>query len=100
MKQWSILETGRGGGMDPDMGFRDEVGEAYRSGYRKGFEDAMRETAGMSSYKGDMGFRGDPDNMGERYPRYPDRDRMGFRDDDPYSRMGERRSRDSHGRYM
>lgn len=87
--------------MDPDnMGFRDEVMEAYRSGYKKGFGDAMRETTGMSSYRGGMGFRGDPDNMGERYPHYPDRGRMEFRDDDPYPGMGERRSRDSRGRYM
>lgn len=100
-RHWEIIEQGRGDYGRDGMGFRlpDDPEEAYRQGcaegYKKGYDDATKEAVG----NGGMGFRGD---IGGRYPQYPVRERMGYRenDDQYYDGMGERRRRDSMGRYM
>ena len=93
MNIWEIMEerdnTERGFGM------RSEVEEAYKEGYHHGYKKAMEEM------QGGMGFRNSYSNsgMGERrfMPQYP---YMGMREQDPYDSMGERRRRDSYGRFM
>lgn len=101
MGYWKILESGRDYDRDSDMGFRgdQELEEAYRKGcecgYKKGYGDAMKEVSGDMGFRGDRSYRNGMSGMGERYPEYPVRD-MDFWD--PY--MGERRMRDSRGRYM
>ena len=60
-------------------GHKDEVEEAYEKGYKDGCEDA----------KSEMGHRG---GYGRRYGMREDWDDMDY--------MGERRRRDSRGRYM
>lgn len=107
MRQWEIIEQGRGD-YGRGMGFRmpDDPEEAYRQGcedgYKKGYGDAMRESNGGMDYRGGMGFRdGGQGSIVEHYPQYPVRGRMGYREDgDQYPDMGERKSRDSRGRYM
>ena len=71
MMHMRMFETGR------ETGFRDmEPEEAYdlgcKDGYRKGYRDAMREASE------EIGFREGDRPMDERYP---ERGRMGFRDD-------------------
>ena len=96
---WKMIEQIRdeyGGGSD--MGLREtSADESYRMGcehgYRKGYSDAMREAAKdgrfhermpRDSYRGGMsGYRDNPYDM-----------------DDYEDYMGERRRRDSRGRYM
>lgn len=103
---WRILEEGRDFPRGLDMDFRGDpdLEEAYRKGcecgYKKGYGDAMREVSGDMGFRGGQGYsRGS--GMGERYPQYPVMRGMGFRDEeDSYSDMGERRRRDSRGRYM
>lgn len=100
MMHMRMFETGR------ETGFRDmDPEEAYdlgcKDGYRKGYRDAMRKASE------EIGFRDGDRPMEERYP---ERGRMGFRDDGDSSGfrdgggysggMGERRRRDSWGRYM
>lgn len=85
-----------------------DAGMAYQEGYRKGFSDAMREVSGRSGYR--EGYRNDGSRgsyMGERrMPGFPEPPVMDFREHyDPmdmrdYDDMGERRRRDSRGRYM
>lgn len=70
MRHWEIIEGSRKGGQDK---------EAYEEGYYDGFEDAMREV----SYRGNR--------MGMRSESYGD-----GQDGSSY---GERRGRDSRGRY-
>lgn len=109
MGAWSIIEDGREE-YGRDMGFRSyEEEEAYKKGCRHGYEKAMKEI------HGDMGYRDDYEQRGggsygmrdygrsgmsgeRRFPGYmPETPYMGYRDDDE---MGERRRRDSRGRYM
>ena len=82
MRQWEIIEQGRGD-YGRGMGFRlpDDPEEAYRQGcedgYKKGYGDAMRESNGGMDYRGGMGFRdGGQGSIGEHYPQYPVRGRM------------------------
>lgn len=100
MGMWTIMEEGR---EDYGRGFgmRDggELEEAYREGCRHGYEKAMREARGMGFREGESyGNRGGY-GMGERrmMPGYPD---PMYREMPPYDEMGERRRRDSRGRYM
>lgn len=113
MRLWKIRE-----GFDPDemsmnMRGEDEVEMAYeegcKHGYKKGYGDAMKEVSGEMGYRGGMGYReGDTSrqrgsmerpstNYGNRmmFPPY-----VNYRDDDDDDYMGERRRRDSRGRYM
>ena len=102
MKLWEIRE-----GYDPDermeMRGGDSAEIAYhegcRHGYKKGYGDAMREVSGEFGYRSGSGYRrgestrmGDRHGMGGYYPSY--------RDEDEYEEIGERRRRDSRGRYM
>lgn len=110
MGAWSIIEEGRDG-YGSDMAFRSmEEREAYKEGCRHGYEKAMREVHGEMGYRDDYGMRGGSSYgmrdygrgggmSGERrFPGYmPESPYMGYRDDDE---MGERRRRDSRGRYM
>lgn len=85
-----------------------DAGTSYWEGYRKGFADAMRGDYSRSGYRD--GSRNDNSRggyMGERrMPGYPEPPVMDFREHyDPmdmrdYDDMGERRRRDSRGRYM
>lgn len=95
---------------DAGMGMRDPMEEAFREGYRKGYGEAMKYVhengmdGGMGFRQGQGNYRSSGSGMGERmYPYFPPRG-MGFRDEsDPYDdmeNMGERRRRDSRGRYM
>lgn len=92
------------------MGFRSyEEEEAYKKGCRHGYEKAMREVRGDMGYRDNYVSREDGsygrrdygrDGMsGERrFPGYmPESPYMGYRD---YDEMGERRRRDSRGRFM
>lgn len=84
MGMWRILEDERRG-----MGMRDELDEAYEAGFEEGCKQGYRKA--MEEVRGDMGFRdGGGYEMGERYPS-----RTGIR-----TTYGERRMRDSRGRYM
>lgn len=99
---WKMIETVRDEYRDgSDMGLREiAADEAFRKGrevgYREGFGDAMREVSQGGSYRERMprdSYRG-----GDRYPMSNYR---GDRFDDSYDYdMGERRRRDSGGRYM
>ena len=92
MGMWTIMEEGRD---DYGRGFGmreggSEVEMAYREGCRHGYRKAMEEMqGGMGFREGEYG--GGSSRMGERfdYPSYPYMDEM-----------GERRRRDSRGRYM
>lgn len=61
-----------------------ELERAYREGCRDGYEKAVRESSGR---------------YGERHGMADEYMRAGFRDDDDY-RYGERRGRDSRGRFV
>lgn len=100
MSMWTIMEEGRDD-YGRGFGMRDggELEEAYREGCRHGYEKAMREAHGMGFREGESyGNRGGY-GMGERrmMPGYPD---PMYREMPPYDEMGERRRRDSSGRYM
>lgn len=100
MSMWTIMEEGRDD-YGRGFGMRDggELEEAYREGCRHGYEKAMREAHGMGFREGESyGNRGGY-GMGERrmMPGYPD---PMYREMPPYDEMGERRRRDSRGRYM
>lgn len=82
----------------------DEIRDAYECGYKEGYGDAMSEVEGRygerrsgMGMRESMGMRNRP-GMGMR------RGSMGMRDDvqeyPEQEMMGERRSRDSRGRYM
>lgn len=86
---WEIRETygnrSRKKYSDPDLQ------EAYECGFDEGYEEAEGKMMGQRHPMGQRGYRMD---MGERGGY------MGRRDDmDDYD-MGERRMRDSRGRYM
>lgn len=85
MRMWEIRE---GYGRKE----KDELEEAYEQGCKDGYEKAMEEM----NHRGSYGQRGD---YGERGNSYGNRQGMrdGYHD---YSEMGERRRRDSMGRYM
>lgn len=98
MRSWEIIENhedGRG-----RMGFRDETPEdkAYREGYEEGYQAAMQE-AGMMGQRqgmgGGYGQRGGNYGQGSSYGQREG----GYGERDDYSMMGERRRRDSMGRY-
>lgn len=80
-----------------------EIGEPYGLGYRD--EESMGYREGYShegrSYRKDM--MGSRYGMRSRYDNYGQREdygmRGGYRDDEEWE-MGERRRRDSRGRYM
>ena len=79
MRMWEIREG---------YGRKDEVEEAYEAGCREGWEKAMEEMGhrgGGYSQRGGYGY-------GNRYGRKEDWDDMDY--------MGERRRRDSRGRYL
>lgn len=79
MRMWEIREG---------YGHKDEVEEAYEEGCRDGWEKAMEEMGhrgGGYSQRGGSGY-------GNRYGRKEDWDDMDY--------MGERRRRDSRGRYV
>lgn len=98
MGMWTIMEEGRD---DYGRGFGmreggSEVEMAYREGCRHGYRKAMEEMKGGMGFReggnyGGGGYSGGTSRMGERYdyPPYPYMDEM-----------GERRRRDSRGRYM
>lgn len=96
---WEILENrddyGRGFGM------RDEAEEAYREGCRHGYEKAIEEMRSGFGQRGGYSGGGSYGNrMGERrmpgmYPESP-----AFREMPPYEEFGERRYRDSRGRFI
>lgn len=110
MRLWEIRE-----GYEPEdmrygeRGGHDELREAYEEGCEHGYRKAMREMGGDMGYRGGMGYReGDTSrqrgsmerpstNYGNRkmFPPY-----VNYRDDDDDDYMGERRRRDSRGRYM
>lgn len=112
MRLWEIRE-----GYDPEemrMGMRggDDAEAAYeegcRHGYRKGYGDAMKEVSGGYGRHGSMGYReGDSDRQRggmEQSSRYGERmylpPYVNYRNEDDDDYMGERRRRDSRGRYM
>lgn len=78
MRMWEIREG---------YGRKDEVEEAYEEGCREGYEKAMEEMGHRGGYnqRGSSGY-------GNRYGRKEDWDDMDY--------MGERRRRDSRGRYI
>ena len=88
MNYWEIKEDYD----DFGLGMKDdEVEEAYKEGCRHGYEKAMR------AMRGRLGRRDSQDGMNERvFPPYIPEPM--YRD--PYEDMGERRRRDSRGRYM
>ena len=100
MGAWSIIEEGRD--EYGHMGFREEAEmEAYKRGCRHGYEKAMREIHGDMGRRATYGER-DYDDYGgmserRRYGRMGEPPYSSWRDDDM---MGERRRRDSRGRYM
>ena len=101
MGAWSIIEEGRED-YGRDMGFRSyEEEEAYKRGCRHGYEKAMREIHEEMGYREGYGRRdyGRDGMSGERrFPGYmPESPYMGYRD---YDEIGERRRRDSRGRFM
>lgn len=71
-----------------ERSYKDEVSEAYECGYEEGYEAALEEMEGKS-------------HMGMREDRYTSRRKgnMAERDGMERSYMGERRSRDSMGRF-
>ncbi len=98
MMHMKMFETGRNMGIQ-DMDPEDAYDLGCKEGYRKGYRDAMREASE------EIGFRENNRFMGENSSG---RGHMGFRDDEDYRRshregysegMGERRERDSYGRY-
>lgn len=101
---WKMIEQIRDEYRDgSDMGLREiSTDPSYRmgleDGYRRGYADAMREVARGESYRERM-----PRDSYRRDGGYP---MSGFRGE-PYDNegdyeydMGERRRRDSRGRYM
>lgn len=98
MSMWEIIEEGRGGTDGYDYGMRggNEQDRAYMEGYRRGCREGY-EKAMYESRQGNMNER----RMPGYFPEYPYMDMRENRD--PYSNdydMGERRRRDSRGRYM
>ena len=98
MGMWEILEEGRGE-YDRDFGMRsgNPMEEAYKEGFRHGYEKAMREMQGGGSYSGgsDMSERRMPGYFPE-YPIYSER-----RSAQPYGEdMSERRRRRANGEFM
>ena len=89
MNYWEIREDYDGYVRD-GFGMRSEETErAYKEGCRHGYEKARQELMGQ------RGGYGERRAMAPYYPESP----MGFRD--PYDEdIGERRHRDSRGRYM
>ena len=99
MNPWNMLEIIH---EDDDMGgfgMREGHGElemAYRKGCEHGYRKAMMEMNGGMDFReggnyGGGGYSGGTSRMGERYdyPSYPYMDEI-----------GERRRRDSRGRFM
>ena len=76
-----------------------EIGEPYGLSYRddesmEGEREGYRGSRqGGSSYGSRYGMR-------SRYDNYGQRGDYGYRDDEEWEEMGERRRRDSRGRYM
>ena len=92
MSMWTIMEEGRDD-YGRGFGMRDggsEAEMAYREGCRHGYRKAMEEMQGGMGFR-EGGYGRGTSNMVERfdYPSYPYMDEM-----------GERRRRDSRGRYM
>lgn len=83
-KYWEIRES------YGDKGGKSEMKEAYECGYEEGYEAAMAEMQSMG-HKSHYGMRGG--DMGYRYGMRP-----GMEGEEP-GMMGERRGRDSMGRY-
>ena len=81
MRMWEIREG---------YGRKDEIEEAYMEGCEEGYRKAMEE---MGHRGGSYGNR---TGYGQRGGSYSNR--MGMRED--YDDMGERRMRDSRGRFM
>lgn len=93
MNPWNMLEIIHEGGDMDDFGMREgrsELDMAYRKGCEHGYRKAMMEMNGGMGFR-EGGYSGGTSRMGERYdyPSYPYMDEM-----------GERRRRDSRGRYM
>lgn len=78
MRMWEIREG---------YGRKDEVEEAYWQGYEDGCEEAYEKMGHRGGYNQRGGSR-----YGNRYGMKEDWDDMDY--------MGERRRRDSKGRYM
>lgn len=110
MGMWEILEEGRGE-YDRDFGMKsgNPMEEAYKEGFRHGYEKAMREMQGGEiSYRNSGGSRGGSysggSDMSERrmpgyFPEYPIyRER---RSAQPYGEdMSERRRRRANEEFM
>ena len=109
MRLWEIRE-----GYEPEemrygeRGGHDELREAYEEGCEHGYRKAMKEVSGGYGRHGSMGYRdvdsdrqrggmGQSGRYGERMflPPY-----VNYRNEDDDDYMGERRRRDSRGRYM
>lgn len=104
MRLWKIRE-----GYEPEdirygeRGGHDEIREAYEEGCEHGYRKAMKEMGGGMGYReGEtIRHRGSADQSGTSYgnrmyfPPY-----VNYREDDDDYDMGERRRRDSRGRYM
>ena len=86
-----------------DMGLREVSNDpSYRmgleEGYRRGYADAMSEATRSGSYRERMPR--DSYRRGGNYPMSGFRGEPYDREDDYEYDMGERRRRDSRGRYM
>lgn len=97
-KVWEIIESNRSG-----KSHEDDVRKAYECGYEEGFEDAMMQSSahmGERSYRINDQYTGrDPGRSEESMSR---RGGMNHRESMRYrmeEQMGERRMRDSQGRY-
>lgn len=99
MIPWNMLEIIHEGDDMDDFRMREgrsELDMAYRKGCEYGYRKAMMEMRGGIDFReggnyGGGGYSGGTSRMGERYdyPSYPYMDEI-----------GERRRRDSRGRYM
>lgn len=99
MNPWNMLEIIHEGDDMDDFRMRESHSElemAYRKGCEHGYRKAMMEMSGSMGLReggnyGGGGYSGGTSRMGERYdyPSYPYMDEI-----------GERRWRDSRGRYM
>lgn len=99
MNPWNMLEIIHEGDDIDDFRMREghsELDMAYRKGCEHGYRKAMMEMSSSMGLReggnyGGGGYSGGTSRMGERYdyPSYPYMDEM-----------GERRRRDSRGRYM
>lgn len=101
---WEIIESSRSGHAS-----EEKITKAYECGYEEGYEDAMKEAQsqmGERSYRINDQYTGkDPGAWREPMSQ---RESMGYRDGADIresmrsrmaSRMGERRMRDSQGRF-